>query len=139
MDYRSDEIEKANKRAKTRLEKTPIVRSVTNDPVNNFLHIDLNNGLRLSFPPQMAQGLEQATPEQLDEVEISPSGLGLHFPAIDADIYIPGLLEGFLGSERWMASQLGRAGGNVKSKAKAVAARKNGKLGGRPKKALANG
>lgn len=32
------------------------------------------------------------------------------------------------------ASALGRKGGSVKSEAKAAASRKNGKLGGRPKK-----
>jgi hypothetical protein len=33
-----------------------------------------------------------------------------------------------------IAAALGRLGGSVKSKAKAAASRKNGKLGGRPKK-----
>jgi hypothetical protein len=42
--------------------------------------------------------------EQLTRIEISPSGLGLYFPAIDADIYLPSLLEGFLGSRGWMAA-----------------------------------
>jgi len=34
-----------------------------------------------------------------------------------------------------IAAMLGKLGGSVKSKAKAAAARKNGKLGGRPRKA----
>ena len=34
-----------------------------------------------------------------------------------------------------IASMLGKLGGSVKSKSKAAAARKNGKLGGRPRKA----
>lgn len=33
-----------------------------------------------------------------------------------------------------LAAALGKLGGSVKSKAKAAAARKNGKLGGRPRK-----
>jgi hypothetical protein len=82
--------------------------------------------------------LETAKPNQLSKIEISPSGLGLHFPAVDADIYLPALLEGFLGSRQWMAEQLGRAGGRVTSKAKAATVRANGKLGGRPRKILAN-
>ena len=32
----------------------------------------------------------------MTKIEISPSGLGLHFPAIDADIYLPGLHRFFL-------------------------------------------
>jgi hypothetical protein len=60
--------------------------------------------------------------------------LGLHFPTLDADLYLPSLLEGFLGSRRWMAAQLGKAGGSVTSSAKTAAARANGKRGGRPRK-----
>jgi hypothetical protein len=62
------------------------------------------------------------------------SGLGLHFPAMDGDIDLPALLEGFLGSPAWMAAQLGKAGGKTTSLAKKIAAQNNGKLGGRPKK-----
>jgi len=62
----------------------------------------------------------------------------LHFPKLDADLYLPSLLEGFLGSRRWMAAQLGKAGGQVRSVAKVAAVRANGKLGGRPKKAAAS-
>jgi hypothetical protein len=47
--------------------------------------------------------LEKATPAQLEPIEISPSGFGIHFPKLDADLYLPALLEGFLGSRKWMA------------------------------------
>jgi hypothetical protein len=46
----------------------------------------------------------------------------------------PALLEGFLGSKRWMASQIGKIGGMASTEAKAAAARQNGKVRGRPKK-----
>lgn len=52
----------------------------------------------------------------------------------DADLYLPARLEGLLGSKRWMAAQMGKAGGKVSTKAKAAASRRNGKLGGRPSK-----
>jgi hypothetical protein len=61
-------------------------------------------------------------------------GFGLHFPALDADLYIPALLEGFFGSKRWMAARLGELGGKARSAAKARASRANGRMGGRPKK-----
>lgn len=133
MVYAKEEIEAANERAATRLSKTPTATAARYDLRIGRLVIDLSSGLSIAFRPQDAQGLEQATPEQLTEVEISPSGLGLHFPALDADIYLPGLLEGFLGSRRWMAAQLGKAGGSAKSRAKTAAVRANGRLGGRPK------
>jgi hypothetical protein len=55
---------------------------------------------------------------------------------VDADLYVPGLLEGFLGSKAWMASRLGRMGGRSQSKGKQAASRANGKLGGRPRKTV---
>ncbi|MGO8855482.1 MAG: DUF2442 domain-containing protein [Steroidobacteraceae bacterium] len=129
-----EEFEAANERARHRRSRTPTVTAARYDKRIGRLVIDLSSGLSITFRPQDAQGFERAKPAQLAKIEISPSGLGLHFPAIDADIYLPGLLEGFLGSRRWMAAQLGKAGGSVTSRAKAAAVRANGRLGGRPKK-----
>jgi len=96
--------------------------------------IGLDNGLELAFPPRLAQGLEHATPADLAIIEISPLGDGLHWPAIDADLYVPGLLQGVFGSKSWMARHLGAAGGRARSGAKVAAARENGRKGGRPRK-----
>ncbi|RXZ31044.1 DUF2442 domain-containing protein [Oxalobacteraceae bacterium CAVE-383] len=96
--------------------------------------IVLASGLELGFSPKQAQGLETARPIDLSNAEISPSGMGIYFPRLDVDLYIPAMLEGFLGSRRWMAAEIGKLGGKSSSAAKAAAARKNGKLGGRPKK-----
>ena len=134
MAYPKAAIDAAHKRATARLARTPTATAARYDRRGQVV-IDLSNGLSIAFRPQQAQGLEHAKPEQLTTIDISPSGLGLHFPALDADIYLPGLLQGFLGSRRWMAAQLGKAGGRAKSAAKTAAARANGKLGGRPKKA----
>ncbi len=134
MDYPKDEIKAANERAKAQLEKGPTAIAAHFDSSIGRLVIDLSTGLSIMFEPQAAQGLEEAKPEQLTEIEISPSGLGLHFPALDADLYLPSLLEGFMGSRKWIASQLGKSGGKSTSAAKSAAARSNGKRGGRPKK-----
>jgi hypothetical protein len=96
--------------------------------------ISLSTGIDVAFAPRDAQGLEKAKPADLSVIEISPSGLGLHFPKIDADLYLPPLLEGFFGSKRWMAARLGRHGGQARTAAKVRAARANGRLGGRPRK-----
>ena len=101
--------------------------------------IRLSSNLEVSFSPRDAQGLEKATPSQLEEIEISPSGFGIHFPKLDADLYLPALLQGFLGSRKWMASRLGQAGGKSRSAAKQKASRANGRLGGRPRKVSRGG
>jgi len=98
-------------------------------------HADLMNR---HMNPQDGWGSQhphlKARPSKLREIEITPTGLGIHFPQIDADLYLPSLLDGFLGSKMWM-SRLGQRGGSAASPAKAAAARANGKLGGRPRKA----
>jgi hypothetical protein len=129
-------IEEANRRATELLAHVPRVVSARYDPKTGRIVIHLSSKLIVSFVPEDAQGLENARPSQLKEIEISPSGFGLHFPAVDADIYVPRLLEGFLGSKSWMASRLGQMGGRSTSKDKTAASRTNGRLGGRPRKLL---
>ena len=123
----------ANRRATGKKTKFPAVVSVRYDRRVARIVIALASGLELAFSPKHAQGLEDAHPADLMDAEITPSGLGVHFPRLDADLYLPALLEGFLGSKRWMA-EIGKVGGTASTKAKAAAARRNGKMGGRPKK-----
>lgn len=130
-----DSFQLANQRAKDLEAAIPKAVAAHYDRRRGRIVIHLSSRLDVSFSPRDAQGLENAKPSQLDEIDISPSGLGIHFPKLDADLYLPGLLEGFLGSKQWMASRLGQVGGRSRSAAKRVASKANGRLGGRPKKA----
>jgi Protein of unknown function (DUF2442) len=129
-----DQFELANERARQLQKSVPKAVSVRYDRKTGHIVIHLNSKLILSFSPRDAQGLENARPSQLEEVQISPSGFGIHFPKLDADLYIPALLEGFLGSRKWMAARLGQIGGRARSRSKKLASRANGRLGGRPRK-----
>jgi hypothetical protein len=100
--------------------------------------VDLSNGVQLAVPVRLLEGLAGADRAALSEIEITPAGLGLHWPRLDADVYVPALMQGVLGSKRWMAAQLGAAGGGAATPAKAAAARRNGKKGGRPRKQAIN-
>jgi len=128
-----DEFDRANARAARRLTTTPTVVTARYDPDTDRVVMSLSNGLEVSFPAHEAEGLETATPADLSHIEIDPPGFGLHFPTLDADLYVPALLQGVFGSERWMAARLGARGGKSRTAAKAAASRKNGKLGGRPR------
>lgn len=98
------------------------------------LIVSIHNGVELAIPVRLVEELAGADPADLGEIEISPAGLGLHWPRIDADVYVPGLLAGVLGSRKWMAAQLGAQGGRTSTPAKTAAARANGAKGGRPRK-----
>lgn len=91
-----DEFECANARGVQRRKTGPVAVSARYDKRVHRVVIGLSSGIELSFLPHDAQGLEAAKPADLDVIEISPSGLGLHFPNLDADIYLPTLREGGL-------------------------------------------
>ena len=126
----------ANRRTQRKLKQTPTAASARYDRKSGRIVISLGSGVDLMVSPQNVEGLERATAAQLNVIQISPSGFGLYFPKLDADIYLPALLEDVLGSKKWMASRLGPIGGQQASTAKKRAARANGKLGGRPRKAV---
>jgi hypothetical protein len=130
----SDAYVRANASGRRRRRTFSPAKEAHYDGARDRVVITLESGLELGFAPADAQELESATPSQLKLIEITPSGLGLHFPQADADIYLPALMEGLLGSRRWMAARLGRSGGRSTSEAKVAASRANGKLGGRPRK-----
>jgi len=93
MGFTKREFEEANRRGKEMLAKYPAAVAVHYDCSLARLVIALSNGERIAVAPQSIQGLEQVRPEDLADAQISPYGQGIHFPAIDADIYIPALLD----------------------------------------------
>ncbi len=132
MDQFEHEIGPATERADRRRARQPHALAARYDRAQGRVVIDLSTGYAVAFVPERAQGLAGARPADLADIEITPSGYGLHFPKLDADLWLPTLLEGVFGSRAWMAALMGARGGRAKSDAKATAARANGKLGGRP-------
>ena len=65
--------------------------------------IQLDNGLDLVLPTRLVDQLVDAAADDLADIEITPTGLGLHWPRLDADLYLPGLLEGSLDSRQQSA------------------------------------
>ena len=127
------QFEAAQARGEARL-RGPRAESAHYDAGRNRIIVRLTTGVELGFAPRDVEGLQHASTDDLKAVEVEAFGLGIHFPTIDADLYVPALLEGVLGSKRWMAAQLGAAGGRTRTVAKAAASRENGKRGGRPRK-----
>ncbi len=128
------EIERAIQRAEL-LREEPLVKEVEYRPgpgLDLFI-LKLTDGRRRVLPREDLQGLQSGTREQFAHVEIVGGGTGLHWPDLDADLYVPALLRGIYGNKLWMA-KIGQRGGAVTSPAKKRAARANGKLGGRPRR-----
>lgn len=117
-----------------RVQAQPHAVSARYDRAASRIVVTLSNGLDLGVPVRLAQGLAGAKGSDLAVIEITPTGLGLHWPGLDADLYLPSLLQGLFGTRRWMAGVLGKAGGSVMSSAKKAAGRVNGGRCGRPRK-----
>lgn len=128
------DVARANKRQKEE-ERRGQVLSAHYDRDKHKIFIELDSGLTIGFLTDQAEGLRGAPSTSLSKIEVSPSGLGLYWPLLDVDLYVPGLLNGIFGSRRWMAEQLGAIGGRARTETKVAAARENGKKGGRPPKA----
>ena len=134
-----EEINRAIERAR-RLREGPLAKEIEYQPgpgLDLFI-LKLTDGRRRVLPREDLQGLQSGTQEQLARVEIVGGGTGLHWPDLDADLYVPALLRGIYGSKLWMA-KIGKRGGSARTTAKKRASRANGKLGGRPRRDAAAG
>lgn len=127
------QMQAARTRAQELKIHVPQATGAVYNPDTGLVCIRLSNGIVIGLPAAQTQGLETASTKDLSVIRISPSGYGIHFPKLDADLYLPALMEGIFGTKAWMAER-GRKGGQAATKAKKAAARANGKLGGRPRK-----
>jgi Protein of unknown function (DUF2442) len=96
------------------------------------LRIGLTNGATITVPVKLIAGLKRAKTKDLRAVEVLGRGGGLHWEGLDLDLSVPGLLTSLFSGPEWLA-ELGRIGGRSSSAAKAAAARRNGRKGGRPR------
>jgi Protein of unknown function (DUF2442) len=131
MNLTDAEIEAARERGRIALQTEPRAVSARYDAKTERIVVELVSGATFAFPPALVQGLSSASPQDLAEIEISPVGFGLHWPRLDEDYTVHGLMNGIFGTAKWMAARAGRG----LSPAKAAAARVNGAKGGRPRKA----
>ena len=127
-------IAAAKRRGQRSMKFEPRARAARYDRRTGCMRVALTNGCSFAFPARKAQGLERASDEDLARVEILGLGLGLHWEPLDVDLSIPGLLAGLFGTKAFMDRQRAAHAGSATSPAKALAARRNGAKGGRPRK-----
>src|SRR5690349_17595454 len=133
-----EQFEAAKRRGEARL-RGPRAVAARYDTGRGRVVITLPTGVELGLAPRDVEGLAGASTADVRAVEVDGVGLGVHFPRLDVDLYVPALLKGVLGSRNWMAARLGAVGGQARSAAKGSAARENGGHGGRPRKAAEGG
>jgi hypothetical protein len=131
VDLTAAEIAAARERGRLYRATQPHAVSARYDAKSDRIIVDLTSGATFAFPPRLAQGLADAAPAHLAEVELLGDGEALHWETLDVDYSVAGLVNGIFGTAKWMAARAGRA----TSPAKAAAARANGAKGGRPRKA----
>jgi uncharacterized protein DUF2442 len=124
---------RARARGQARAEDASAVVNASYDADRDGIMLTFRGGGAMVIPRNVIPGLERTSAGKLADIQVSPAGDALSWPALDVDVYVPGLVERAFGS-RLFAAATGRRGGRRRSKAKAEAARANGAKGGRPRK-----
>lgn len=101
-----EEIAKARVAAMIADASEPRAESAYYEPNSNRIVIKLRNKASFLFPPELVQGLEGASLDDLIQVEVTPSGQELHWEKLDVDLSIPSLMLGIFGTEAWMVTQV---------------------------------
>ena len=71
---------------------TALAKSVQFD--NEMMHVTLTDGRIISVPIRWFPLLREATPDQRERYEIGGGGISLHWPEIDEDLSVAGLMAG---------------------------------------------
>jgi hypothetical protein len=83
------------------------MRHMADEPINkaekawfqaNKIHIQMADKKEISFPIDLNRKLKDATESQLNNIEIVCNGTGLHWPDLDEDLTVMGILEGRYGT-----------------------------------------
>ncbi len=105
LDVTEADIDRALEDARN-LPPQPNALSAEYNRALDVIVLRLDTGRRLVVPREDLQGLRDATPEQIAEMEIF-GGYDICWPQLDLDHNLRSLLEGRFGSQAWM-EQLNR-------------------------------
>jgi len=118
-----DMFNEATVRGKLASRLEPHAKSAHYERATNRVVVDLTTGATFIFPCALAQGLNGASADDLELVELGPRGASLRWEKLDVDFSIVGLLSGVFGNKSWMV-KLERNGGGGKRKSPMPAVRR---------------
>ncbi len=99
-----DEIEEAINKAADFADEPRLVSLLYNpQPELDLFIFRMSDGARHIIARENLQGLQNATVQQLSQVELLDEGTGIHWPDLDVSFYVPDLLRSIYGTKKWMA------------------------------------
>jgi hypothetical protein len=98
-------LDAAAEHGRFEMDTKPRATSARYDPEADRIVIDLINGCTLLVSPVIVQDMQDATPDQLADIEVSPTGLSLHWPQINVDVSVASLLANIFGTAKFMDVQ----------------------------------
>jgi hypothetical protein len=96
------EFELAEKRGQETYDNVPHAIEATYVPSIRRLLILLSNGLEISLRQEEFATFRNASPADLETIELNAEGFEVHFPKIDEGFWIPDLLEHLLGVRKFL-------------------------------------
>lgn len=85
------------------LKTEPLAVQVTFD--GDLFRVALDDGRELAVPVEWFPRLRQASPDQRGNWRLIGHGEGIHWPEIDEDISVLGILAGFAGASKQNAAE----------------------------------
>ena len=99
-DLTAAEIAAARERGRLYRATQPHAVSARYDAKSELIVVELTSGATFAFPPRLVEGLADAAPAQLAEVELLGDGEALHWETLDVDYSVAGLVNGIFGTAR---------------------------------------
>jgi len=101
----SDEDGREVSALKSATSVVPCAAAARYDRKSRRIIVLFSNGLELSIPIKLAQGLASEKASDLRDIEVSPAGLVLYWPRVETELYLPALVRGLFGPSqtRWEA------------------------------------
>ena len=96
-----EQIDAALERARNAPPRPRIVEASYERGLDLFV-LKISDGRRLVFPRENLQALAGSTPEQAADFVIGPNGTDIWWPQVDEGHYLPNMLEGRTGNDKWM-------------------------------------
>ena len=98
------EIDAALGRAREYAKYSRRVLKASYSKSTNRLRMVFDDGSIYEIPIRLIQGLPGAKEKELRRIQLLNDGTGLLWPLLDVAHYVPGLLQGVYGTEKWMGA-----------------------------------